>query len=100
MQEEAPRRALPALAGHADDGKADMSITSKACTSTAFDSGLSQPGGVRMSFRRLKGYAARVGYPATIHVDSGSEFIFRALDLWAYANNVTPDFLRPGKATR
>lgn len=53
-----------------------------------------------MSFRRLKGYAARVGYPATIHVDSGSEFIFRALDLWAYANNVTPDFLRPGKATR
>lgn len=67
--------------------------------STAFDSGLSQPGGVRMSFRRLKRCAARVGYPATIRVDSGSEFIFRALDLWAYANNVPPDFLRPGKAT-
>ncbi len=29
----------------------------------------------------------------------GSEFIFRDLDLWAYANNVTLDFPRPGKPT-
>ncbi len=39
------------------------------------------------------------GYPKTIRVDNGSEFISRDLDLWAYANNVTLDFSRPGKPT-
>uniref|UniRef100_UPI002492A95A integrase core domain-containing protein n=1 Tax=Roseibium album TaxID=311410 RepID=UPI002492A95A len=29
----------------------------------------------------------------------GSEFISRDLDLWAYANEVTLDFSRPGKPT-
>ncbi len=29
----------------------------------------------------------------------GSEFISRDLDLWAYANDVTLDFSRPGKPT-
>ena len=29
----------------------------------------------------------------------GSEFISLDLDLWAYANDVTLDFLRPGKST-
>ena len=38
-----------------------------------------------------------VGYPKTIRVDQGSEFISRDLDLWAYANDVTLDFSRPGK---
>ena len=32
-------------------------------------------------------------------MDSGSEFISRDLDLWAYANAVTLDFSRPGKPT-
>lgn len=40
-----------------------------------------------------------IGYPKTIRVDQGSEFISRDLDLWAYANNVTLDFSRPGKPT-
>ncbi len=30
-------------------------------------------------------------------VDDGSEFISRDLNLWAYANEVTLDFSRPGK---
>lgn len=42
---------------------------------------------------------AETGYPETIRVDQGSEFISRDLDLWAYRNNVTLDFSRPGKPT-
>jgi putative transposase len=39
------------------------------------------------------------GYPKTIRVDQGSEFVSRELDLWAYMNGVTLDFSRPGKPT-
>ena len=42
---------------------------------------------------------ATVGYPKTIRVDQGSEFISRDLDLWAYARGVVLDFSRPGKPT-
>jgi len=38
-----------------------------------------------------------IGYPKTIRVDQGSEFIFRDMDLWAYQRGVTLDFSRPGK---
>lgn len=41
----------------------------------------------------------KIGYPKTIRVDQGSEFISRDLDLWAYTNEVTLDFSRPGKPT-
>jgi putative transposase len=41
----------------------------------------------------------QIGYPRTIRVDQGSEFISRDLDLWAYTNGVTLDFSRPGKPT-
>lgn len=37
--------------------------------------------------------------PKRIQVDNGSEFISRVLDHWAYENNVTLDFSRPGKPT-
>jgi putative transposase len=44
--------------------------------------------------------ACRVaGYPKTIRVDNGSEFISRDMDLWAYQRGVTLDFSRPGKPT-
>ena len=42
---------------------------------------------------------AVVGYPKTIRVEQGSEFISRDLDLWAYARGVTLDFSSPGKPT-
>ncbi|GAB4073137.1 hypothetical protein GCM10028812_52870 [Ancylobacter sonchi] len=47
----------------------------------------------------LESVCAKVGYPRTIRVDQGSEFISRDLDLWAYAKGVTLDFSRPGKPT-
>jgi putative transposase len=34
--------------------------------------------------------------PKRIQVDYGSEFISTALDKWAYDNQVTLDFSRPG----
>ena len=37
--------------------------------------------------------------PKTIFCDNGSEFVGRALDLWAYVNKVRIDFSRPGKPT-
>jgi putative transposase len=40
-----------------------------------------------------------IGYPTTIRVDQGSEFVSRDLDLWAYVRGVTLDFSRPGKPT-
>jgi putative transposase len=40
-----------------------------------------------------------VGFPATIRVDQGTEFVSRDLDVWAYQRGVTLDFSRPGKPT-
>jgi len=40
-----------------------------------------------------------LGYPKSIRVDNGSEFISRDLDLWAYQKDVILDFSRPGKPT-
>ena len=37
--------------------------------------------------------------PNRIQVDNGGEFISKALDKWAYDNQVTLDFSRPGKPT-
>jgi putative transposase len=47
----------------------------------------------------LERTCAEIGYPRTIRVDQGSEFVSRDLDLWAYARGVTLDFSRPGKPT-
>lgn len=47
----------------------------------------------------LERVCSRTGYPKTIRVDQGSEFISRDLDLWAYQRGVTFDFSRPGKPT-
>tara|TARA_B100000614_G_scaffold101305_1_gene91035 strand:+ start:266 stop:709 length:444 start_codon:yes stop_codon:yes gene_type:complete len=41
----------------------------------------------------------KIGYPRTIRVDNGSEFISRDMDLWAYQRGVILDFSRPGKPT-
>ena len=41
----------------------------------------------------------RRGAPQRIYCDNGSEFTSRILDLWAYHNQVTMEFSRPGKPT-
>ncbi len=59
----------------------------------------------RFSFRgsdvvdTLEGVCKEVGFPATIRVDQGTEFVSRDLDVWAYQRGVTLDFSRPGKPT-
>lgn len=40
------------------------------------------------------------GVPKTIVCDNGPEFASVALDEWAYAHNVTLDFIDPGKPTQ
>jgi putative transposase len=47
----------------------------------------------------LRRIATQRGVPKTIFCDNGSEFVGRALDLWAYVNKVRIDFSRPGKPT-
>jgi putative transposase len=47
----------------------------------------------------LERVCGQIGYPKTIRVDQGSEFVSRDLDLWAYQKGVTLDFSRPGKPT-
>ena len=47
----------------------------------------------------LERVCKRSGYPATIRVDQGSEFISKDMDIWTYAKGVTLDFSRPGKPT-
>jgi len=52
--------------------------------------------GVRV-VRFLEQVAAKSGYPRTITVDNGPEFISNALDQWAHAHGVQLLFSRPGK---
>ncbi len=47
----------------------------------------------------LERVCIRTGYPATIRVDQGSEFISKGMDIWAYAKGATLDFSRPEKPT-
>jgi len=42
--------------------------------------------------QRLEEACKKIGYPKTIRVDQGSEFISRDLDLWASTRGVTLDF--------
>jgi len=60
---------------------------------------------VRQSYRgsdvveTLERGATEFGYPKTIRVDNGPEFVSKELNLWAYMKGVILDFSRPGKPT-
>ena len=47
----------------------------------------------------LERVSRKVGHPATIRVNQGTEFVSRDLDLWAYQRGVTLNFSRSGKPT-
>jgi len=47
----------------------------------------------------LERICREVGYPASIRVDNGSEFISRDLDLWAYQKGRRARLLAAGKPT-
>lgn len=53
-------------------------------------------GGHRVA-RFLDEIAAKLGYPRSITVDNGPEFISNALDQWAHARGVQLHFSRPGR---
>ena len=55
--------------------------------------------GVRV-VRVLERVAKQHGLPTVIRVDNGPEFRSKALDLWAYQNQVKLDFIEPGKPTQ
>jgi len=55
--------------------------------------------GVRV-VRVLERVKQKHGVPELIRVDNGSEFRSKALDLWAYANQVKLEFIEPGKPTQ
>ena len=69
-------------------------------SSTRFP-GSHQPVDARFSYRgedvvqTLDRVCTIIGYPKSIRVDQGSEFISRDLDLWAYQRGVILDFSRP-----
>ena len=50
--------------------------------------------------RVLDRIALTRGLPEAITVDNGPEFISKALDLWAFDNNVKLRFIQPGKPTQ
>jgi transposase InsO family protein len=50
-------------------------------------------------FEVLERVCRKLGYPKSIRVDQGPEFISKDLDLWAYRRGVILDFGRPGKPT-
>lgn len=60
---------------------------------------------VRYSYRgehvvaRLDRVCRTAGYPKTVRVDQGSEFVSRDMDLWAYQRGVVLEFSRPNKPT-
>ena len=47
----------------------------------------------------LERVGSEIGYPKTIRLDNGPEFISKELDLWAFMKGGTLDFSRPGKPT-
>jgi len=52
-----------------------------------------------LHMRPVRAALRKRGVPHTIVVDQASQFTSKELDVWAYANNVTLDFSRPGKPT-
>lgn len=69
---------------------------SKECPDLEVDHSLT---GKRVA-RVLDRIAMTKGLPEIITVDNGPEFISKALDLWAFENNVKLRFIQPGKPTQ
>ncbi len=69
---------------------------SRECLTIEADTSLS---GVRVA-RALDRLAETRGLPRVIVLDNGPEMISKALDEWAYRNNVRLQFIEPGKPTQ
>lgn len=72
-----------------------LDIYTRECLAIYADRGIK---GEQVSFV-LDSIVAQRGLPERIKVDNGPEFISRALDAWAYFNQVKLDYSRPGTPT-
>jgi putative transposase len=70
-----------------------LDVFTKECLALEIDTSIN---GERVS-RVLDWLVMTRGKPEAITVDNGPEFAGMALDRWAYQNNVTLDFIQPGK---
>ncbi len=70
-----------------------VDVFTKESLSIEVDTSLSGQGVVRILDRVVESR----GLPQAITVDNGPEFRSKALDRWAYKNQVVLDFIRPGK---
>lgn len=73
-----------------------LDIVTRECLAIEVD--ISLPG--QRVVRVLEQLVAWHGAPKQITIDNGPEFAGQALDAWAYANNVTLDFIEPGKPSQ
>jgi putative transposase len=73
-----------------------LDLATRECLAIEVDTSLPS----RRVLRVLDQLIAWYGVPQRITLDNGPEFAGRALDAWAYAHQVTLDFIDPGKPTQ
>ena len=83
------------LNGHRIRALAVVDNFSRECSAITIDHPLRGDGAV-VTIKHIK---SMQGIPKRIQVDNGSEFISKDLDLWAFENDATLDFSRPGNLT-
>lgn len=72
-----------------------VDIFSRECLGIEVDQGIKGNDVVNM----LDHIKSLRGVPRTIRCDNGPKFVSKVLDKWAYENNISLDFSRPGKPT-
>lgn len=70
-----------------------IDVFTKECLAIKVDTSI----GGEMVVNVLERLIVSYGKPKVIRTDNGSEFVSRAVDAWAYRNEIKQDFISPGK---